>query len=108
MNLRQWLVRLRNNIIADMELPETPDKSDAAFANKQKTAQNVQAEANNDLQKLNRASDDDSVTDVASYARSADAPTVKVLVTPCITSMLTKEMITLFRKSYADFSKINS
>jgi hypothetical protein len=51
-NLRQWLIRLRNNLIMDLELPETPDKNELARAKKartMKTPEQVQKEATEEL-----------------------------------------------------------
>jgi hypothetical protein len=44
-NLRQWLLRLRNNLIEDFELPETPDKEEVKRAKKvKKNSEDVQKE----------------------------------------------------------------
>lgn len=40
-NLRQWLIRVRNNVIENFELPETPDKEGAKIVKKFKTRDDV-------------------------------------------------------------------
>jgi hypothetical protein len=61
-NLRQWLLRLRNNLIEDFELPETPDKEEVNRAKKaKKNADDVQKEVAMAFVNSKRIRDDEEV-----------------------------------------------
>jgi hypothetical protein len=61
-NLRQWLHRLRNNLIEDFELPETPDKDEINRAKKaKKTSQDVEREVAMAFVNSKRIRDDEEI-----------------------------------------------
>jgi hypothetical protein len=61
-NLRKWLIRLRNNLIEDFELPETPDKEEVNRAKKsKKNADDVQKEVAMAFVNSKRIRDDEEV-----------------------------------------------
>jgi hypothetical protein len=62
-NLRQWLLRIRNNVILDFELPETPMTIIENKKKKAKTVEDVQLEVKMDLEKAKQRSMDQDFID---------------------------------------------